>query len=672
MRMLVRCVPLVVCLLLLSPPPAGAQAGIGQFVLRCDYSHTLSDDPIVLPGQPGAAHSHDFFGNKDVDAFSTVDSLLNADTTCRVPSDTAGYWWPTASLNGRQIQPKVMRIYYFGDQHGQVETIPPGLQMIGGNREATTPAENPHVHWFCGQIKGQRTPLMDTPYDCRPWQASGFVDGVIAVIEMPNCWNGIGLTPENVTYPVSGRECPDGFPHVLPRLSQRVHLGIMNPLNPDGTVAVTLSSGPFYTLHSDFWNTWQQPRLDELVEECLAAGVHCGSVDETRSIEWTSQFGTQRYDLAYATATFDDDVYVAGFTNYALPGQSFHRLSDVFLRKYDAGGTELWTRQFGTSGTDQAFALSADESGVYVVGSTDGRFPKQKHHGETDAFVARFGANGRSLWLRQFGTRRSDEAVGVAQTGGGLFLAGSTGGRLGDGRAGGIDAFIGRFSPDGEPRWIRQFGSSATDDARALAVESGTAYVVGTTDGVLHGKTSLGGFDAFVTSYDVDGRRLWGRQFGTTGTDEAMSIVALPNRSYVAGVTDGALKNQSALGGADAFLTRFSPSGESVWTRQTGTPAADDAIAVAATAKAVYLAGSTTGALPDQSLLGETDAFVKRFEPKGTEVWTIQFGTPDFDKAYAFALGSGAGFVAGTTHGAFEGQVNAGDRDVFLTKIAFT
>src|SRR5207302_6794130 len=31
----------------------------GGFIVLCDYSHTLSDDPIVYPQQPGASHSHD-------------------------------------------------------------------------------------------------------------------------------------------------------------------------------------------------------------------------------------------------------------------------------------------------------------------------------------------------------------------------------------------------------------------------------------------------------------------------------------------------------------------------------------------------------------------------------------------------------------------------------------
>ncbi len=669
MKKRTRAIGLFLLLAVLAPAPSEAASRIGQFVLRCTYSHTLPDDPIVVPGQPGASHLHDFFGNETVDAFSTVNSLLKGDTTCRVPSDTAGYWWPTAYLNGKQIEPPVMRIYYFGDSSAQVETIPPGLQVIGGNKLAASPAENPHVRWYCGQIRGERTPLMDTPYDCRPWKAFGFVDGVIAIIEMPSCWNGVGLSPEDVAYPI-GRECPPEFPRLLPRLSQRVHLGIMNPLNPDGTVALTLSSGPYYTLHSDFWNTWQQDRLDQLVEECLAAGVHCGSVDESRSIDWTSQFGTQRYDLAYATAAVDDGAYVAGFTNYALRGQTYHHRYDAFVSRFDASGRELWTRQFGTSGTDQALALAADDSGVYVVGSTDGRFPKQLHAGELDAFVAKLGPNGRQMWLEQFGTRGADEAVAVALAGTGLLLAGSTDGRLSSSRLGGTDAFVGGFSLEGEPRWIRQFGSSGTDRARGLGVESGTVHVVGSTDGTLPGKTSLGGVDAFIQTVDTDGRRLWSRQVGTAGTDEATSVLSVRGGAYVAGVTDGALQGQGSLGGSDAFLMRLNGRGERVWTRQFGTPASDDAVAVGGTAKGVYVAGSTTGALPDQELFGETDAFIRRYEPKGTEVWTLQFGTSDFDKAYGFALGRGAAYVAGTTHGAFEGHVNVGDRDVFLTRVA--
>ena len=50
---------------------------------------------------------------------------------------------------------------------------------------------------------------------------------------------------------------------------------------------------------------------------------------------------------------------------------------DGFLRKYNAQGNLIWTRQIGTPDTDQATGVAADASGVYVVGYTHGTLPGQ-------------------------------------------------------------------------------------------------------------------------------------------------------------------------------------------------------------------------------------------------------------------------------------------------------
>ena len=73
---------------------------------------------------------------------------------------------------------------------------------------------------------------------------------------------------------------------------------------------------------------------------------------------WTRQFGTSALDVAVDVFVGSSGVYVAGVTTGALPGQSASGFSDAFVRKYDTSGTEVWTRQFGTS------AFDADERGV--------------------------------------------------------------------------------------------------------------------------------------------------------------------------------------------------------------------------------------------------------------------------------------------------------------------
>ena len=670
-------IALVLALVIFALPvrAVGAEEGSGQFVLRCLYSHSRMDDPIVAPGQPGASHLHDFFGNTSVDAFSTPETMLGADTTCRVPSDTAGYWTPTAFLNGVQVTPSVMRIYYIGPAHGEVETIPAGLQMVGGNRDATSPADNPHVGWNCGQTKDVNTPTSDAPYDCTSWaKYYPFVDGVIAVIDFPSCWDGAGLRPEDVVYPVAG-ECPSAFPHALPRLSERVHLGVMNPLNPDTTPALTLSSGATFTLHADFWNTWQQTRLDQLVTDCVAARIHCGSVDATSTVAWSRQFGTTRYDLANAAAPDGaGGWYVAGFTNLSLEGQTYHGRSDAFVRRYDAAGTQLWTTEFGTSGTDQALAITVLGPEVYVAGSTDGRFPQQEARGGLDAFVARFNPQGTRLWLEQFGTAKDDTAAAVDAAPSDpapseVFLGGTTQGNLVPGALDGpSDAFVMQMDQTGSVRWTRQFGGAGQDEVHTLDVRDTTVAVGGSTEGVRGQPADL---DGLVATLGVGGSMQWARDLGGPGVDSVTSLVLRAQGIYVAGWTDGSFMEQTALGGLDAFVGKLALDRSVVWTRQFGTTADDDDAAIFAVGKGVYVAGSTLGALPEGTLLGETDVFLRKYLPNGTEVWTRQLGTTDYDRAYAMAGDHRGVAIAGTTHGAFEGQINAGDRDAFVVRVAF-
>jgi len=93
-------------------------------------------------------------------------------------------------------------------------------------------------------------------------------------VGFPNCWNGkvtgTNDTP-NVGYPSSGA-CPSTHPRVLPRVIFRTEY-------PVGTTTgkITLSSGPSYTVHADFWNTWEQSALDRLVARCLRANTDCGN-----------------------------------------------------------------------------------------------------------------------------------------------------------------------------------------------------------------------------------------------------------------------------------------------------------------------------------------------------------------------------------------------------------
>ncbi len=245
----------------------------GSFQVVCGSSHTNSDDPIVYPGRPGAAHQHDFFANTSTDAFSTDASLAGKPTTCSRPGDTAAYWTPTLLNNGRRIAPDRVIAYYRTTRIRDITSIRPfprGLKMIAGSATAT--ASNPQpttiTNWNCGDgVQG----TAQLPASCpnNPLRLR---------IEFPNCWNGVDLDSadhkSHMAYAgVNGtRGCPASHPVPVPALSLNFRWKISGSLSD-----VSLSSGGEYTGHADFWNSWNQPVLAQLVRDCLNAGRVCSS-----------------------------------------------------------------------------------------------------------------------------------------------------------------------------------------------------------------------------------------------------------------------------------------------------------------------------------------------------------------------------------------------------------
>jgi sugar lactone lactonase YvrE len=53
-------------------------------------------------------------------------------------------------------------------------------------------------------------------------------------------------------------------------------------------------------------------------------------------------------------------------------------------------GNLVWTKQFGTAGTDSGNAMFLHSTGLYVAGTTDGTFNGQTYSGAQDVFVVRF------------------------------------------------------------------------------------------------------------------------------------------------------------------------------------------------------------------------------------------------------------------------------------------
>jgi len=358
-------------------------------------------------------------------------------------------------------------------------------------------------------------------------------------------------------------------------------------------------------------------------------------------------------------------------------------VSTTFMVTVGANSPELtkeWTKLLGTGAGDQANALAAAADGsIYVSGFTSGSLDENTKSGGVDAFITKFNSDGTKAWTQLLGSISTDYARAMT-TGadGSVYISGSTNGSLGaETNSGGYDAFIAKFSPDGDMEWTQLLGTSDDDSARALTTGAdGSIYVSGYTKGDLdtasNGQTNSGGYDAFITKFDADGTKAWTELLGTTSEDRATALAAGADGSiYVSGYTSGDLdaesNGQTNSGSKDAFITKFNSDGTKAWTQLLGASGDDRAQALATDSDGnIYVSGYTDGDLDGQSNNGYADAFVAKFDSYGTKEWTRLLGTGTYDEARAITTGAdGSIYVSGYTRESSDSD----NHDAFITKI---
>jgi hypothetical protein len=385
-----------------------------------------------------------------------------------------------------------------------------------------------------------------------------------------------------------------------------------------------------------------------------------------QTVVWIDQFGSDGTDIATGVVAASSDVYVAGYTDGELPGETSAGGVDAFLLRLDSQGNEVWHVQFGTPGSEGATGVAMDPTGVYVTGSIDGSFPGEANAGSLDVFLAKYGFDGTPMWVAQFGTRQSDYPWSVVADGSGIYVLGYTDGVFpGEVKQGNGDLFLTRFTANGEQSWNTQFGSPRPDYPQATAIGPSGIVVAGDTF-----RTRTGG-DVVVATVDLEGVLSWVRLFGTRKYDHGAGVVADGTGVYVTGSTDGVFKGQRDRRATDAFVRKLDGlDGGTLWTRQFGTRGADYCEDAALVNGEIACVGGTGGTLAGQTSAGGIDIFVKTFDASTAEPgFTLQFGGRSSEGPLGAATSTGRLYIAGYTEGRFPGQSSLGGNDAFVTGI---
>jgi hypothetical protein len=375
------------------------------------------------------------------------------------------------------------------------------------------------------------------------------------------------------------------------------------------------------------------------------------AVPSTLDLDWMRTFNGEIRAMTVA-----GDVFVTGSISGAYPGQTSAGAVDAFVARYSRSGALLQVTQFGTADTDRPAGIAADASGIYVVGTSHvesyvGGHPTPWHGSVIDGFVSRFSLDGALLGT----TRLSPSEVGVpaaiAVSGSRLYVAGST-----SGASPGEDTFLARLDREGTLLGTTRFGSEGGDGANGIAVSGGMVYVLGSTYGTFPGQTSAGDRDVFVSRLDLGGGLLGTAQFGSTSGDGPVGIAVSGDTVYVTGNTRGTFPSQTNAGGEEVFVTRLGLGGGVLGTTQFGTPDYDDVSSIAADGSGVYVLGRTEGAFPGQTNAGNYDLYVAHLDLAGGLLDITQFGTEDGDFPGGIAVDSTGVYITGHARGTFPGQ----------------
>lgn len=228
--------------------------------------------------------------------------------------------------------------------------------------------------------------------------------------------------------------------------------------------------------------------------------------------------------------------------------------------------------------------------------------------------------------------------------------------------AGGEDAYIAKYAPNGNLLWARRFGGSEGEATSSIRLDpsSGALYATGgfrtaadfTGDGVAD-LTSAGSTDVFVVRLDpATGATLWYKSVGGQSQEWGYDVGAANGNVYVVGQFWGTtdfnpgpgVNNLTPVGkgkfrSPDGFLLTLTDQGNYVSVGQIGGESSDSIRSLVVDGSTIYVAGDFNGsadlnpsaAVTTRTSNGRNDAFFGSYSTSGGLNWVQTIGGPGGD-----------------------------------------
>lgn len=272
---------------------------------------------------------------------------------------------------------------------------------------------------------------------------------------------------------------------------------------------------------------------------------------------------------------------------------------ESFITKFDSCGNLVWLTYFGTTGFDKGERIVySPDSSIVITGSTDGvDLPvtngcfQSVSNGFNDCYLAKFDLNGQAKWVSYFGGSQADFSYAIdIDKAMNIIIGGTslsptlypTSQSFQPNLAGAVDAFIAKFTKNGQLLFSTFYGGTSAEDIHDVGTD-GQNNIIGiggsfsnnlsTTPNCLQ-PSSNGGMEIYVIKLDSAGNRIFSTYIGGNLLDDAYGLtIDAQNNIYLTGHTGStdfyktSVSYQTSIAGStDNFCIKLNPNGGLIWS----------------------------------------------------------------------------------------------------------
>lgn len=428
-----------------------------------------------------------------------------------------------------------------------------------------------------------------------------------------------------------------------------------------------------------------------------------------QSIKWATKATSSQQDYVRGMTVDNSGNYYtigkfSGTLNFDSAGFSKTLTSagqsDIYLARFDCSRNLVWSNRIGgTSAEGGAFntmAVKYDNKGnLYIIGTFAGTatFPTKSGSpqtltsaGSNDIFFAKYDTLGVLQWTVKIGGTGTDEGTNIViDRSGNIIICGSFSGTATWGATSGStptttsggtsDACFAKYTPNGQPIWVKTAGSPGEEIVTSLAVDKqNSIYSIGNfaccsggtaTFGTKSISNQAGSWGAFIAKMDSNGYWVWVNGMGGTPAEAGSSCAVddygnvfvsghFDGNSTLSSSAPGSAISLTTLGSFDIFLAKYDTAGVLGWAKRFGGPGSEANRDLLLSKRGnIILTGefSNTADFGGTSLIssGSTDIYIAEYTQSGNLVQCVKGGGAGTDIAQNISMDlKGALYVGGS------------------------